>query len=83
MNYNPNCGRCGHLNMRGYCNLTACLYPKIKTESHPYIKLTNSYKIRNMTDRELSHFLFSIQCAPISRPKEWIEWLEKDMEGKL
>lgn len=24
---NPNCGRCGHLNSRGFCNMTACIFP--------------------------------------------------------
>lgn len=25
--FNPNCGRCGMLNSRGYCSLTACRFP--------------------------------------------------------
>lgn len=30
-NNNPNCGRCGHLNHMGFCNLTACLFPVTET----------------------------------------------------
>lgn len=25
--FNPNCGKCGMLNSRGFCSLTACRYP--------------------------------------------------------
>lgn len=35
-----NCERCGHLNMHGRCNMTACIYPVIETTTivSPQIK---------------------------------------------
>lgn len=39
---------------------------------------TNSDRIRSMSDEEFSHFLFGIQCAPASRPKEWLDWLKQE-----
>ena len=30
--YNPNCGRCGHLNGHGYCSMTACIYYTARDE---------------------------------------------------
>ena len=43
-------------------------------------KPTNADRIRNMSDEEFSHFLFGIQCAPASRPKEWLDWLKREAE---
>ena len=76
---NPNCGRCGHLNSRGFCNMTACIYP---CETRKPIKLgkefleevsklnyprsqTNADRIRAMTDEELAEWLERIRvlCA--------------------
>ena len=42
--------------------------------------LTNADRIRNMSDEEFSHFLFGIQCAPASKPKEWLDWLQQEAE---
>ena len=42
--------------------------------------LTNADRIRNMSDEEYSHFLFGIQCAPASKPKEWLDWLQQEAE---
>ena len=42
--------------------------------------LTNADRIRSMSDEEFSHFLFGIQCAPASRPKEWLDWLKQEAE---
>ena len=39
---------------------------------------TNANRIRSMSDEEFSHFLFGIQCAPASRPKEWLDWLKQE-----
>ena len=39
---------------------------------------TNADRIRSMNDEEFSHFLFGIQCAPASRPKEWLDWLKEE-----
>ena len=41
---------------------------------------TNADRIRSMSDEEFSHFLFGIQCAPASRPKEWLNWLKQEAE---
>lgn len=41
---------------------------------------TNADRIRSMNDEEFSHFLFGIQCAPASRPKEWLDWLKQEVE---
>ena len=42
--------------------------------------MTNAERIRSMSDEEFSHFLFGIQCAPASRPKEWLDWLKQEVE---
>lgn len=42
--------------------------------------LTNAERIRSMSDEEFSHFLFGIQCAPASKPKEWLDWLKQAAE---
>lgn len=41
---------------------------------------TNADRIRSMSDEEFSHFLFGIQCAPASRPKEWLDWLKQEAD---
>ena len=41
---------------------------------------TNADRIRSMNDEEFSHFLFGIQCAPASKPKEWLDWLRQKAE---
>lgn len=42
--------------------------------------MTNADRIRSMSDEDFSHFLFGIQCAPASRPKEWLDWLKQEAE---
>lgn len=41
---------------------------------------TNADRIRSMSDEEFSHFLFGIQCAPASKPKEWLDWLRQEAQ---
>ena len=43
--------------------------------------MANGDRIRSMSDEEFSHFLFGIQCAPASRPKEWLDWLKQEAEN--
>ena len=55
---NPNCGMCGNLNVRGFCNLTACSFPSNKTETIQLKKPTNADRIRSMTDEELANKMY-------------------------
>ena len=52
----------------------------VKPYTHDAWKKTNADRIRSMSDEELSHFLFGIQCAPASNPKEWLDWLIQKVE---
>lgn len=58
--YNPNCGKCGMLNSRGFCSLTACRYPANVIAVQParvsFIPKPTSWgdKIRAMSDEELA-----------------------------
>ena len=74
--FNPNCGRCGMLNSRGFCSLTACRYPSNVIVSEPKVirgmmvnpqiekPQTNADRIRAMTDEELAVFLCdNVDCA--------------------
>lgn len=55
---NPNCGRCGHLNGQGFCNMTACLYPVIREDSTFVVNpVTNYDRLVSMTPEELAEFL--------------------------
>jgi len=47
------------------------------------VEPTNADRIRSMSDEEFSHFLFGIQCAPASRPKEWLDWLKQEADDDL
>jgi len=72
--FNPNCGKCGMLNSRGFCSLTACRYPSnaIVVESkvirgmmvNPQIEKTqtNADRIRAMTDEELCEWIETHSC---------------------
>ena len=72
--YDPKFGYYG-CNLSGQeCKGYSMFEPKAKP------KPTNADRIRSMSDEEFSHFLFGIQCAPASRPKEWLDWLRKDVE---
>ena len=81
---NPNCGRCGHLNMRGYCNLTTCIFPMTKTEVLNIKKpLTNADRIRSMTDEELAEYFDGLchdlwQMFVKDPQKMWLEWLKEE-----
>ena len=44
------------------------------------VEPTNADRIRSMSDEEFSHFLFGIQCAPASKPKEWLDWLNREAD---
>lgn len=67
--FNPNCGKCGMLNSRGFCSLTACRYPSnvivVDTKVirgmmvNPQIEkpVSNGDKIRSMTDEELAELI--------------------------
>lgn len=61
---NPNCGRCGHLNNRGFCNMTACAYP-MQINSGTYIATpqTNYDRLISKTPEELS-VLLGESCPP-------------------
>ena len=79
---NPNCGRCGHLNMRGYCNLTACMFPMRKTEVLNIKKpMTNGDRIRSMSDEELADEYIRIysELPKYSDSWAWLrEWLKQE-----
>lgn len=78
---------CTNRNSFGYCKTTACINPKYSNIGTAQYGqgvqkriATNADRIRSMSDEELSHFLFGIQCAPASKPKEWIDWLRQKAE---
>ena len=68
--FNPNCGKCGMLNSRGFCSLTACRYPSnvIVVEPkvirgmmvNPQIEKaeTKADRIRAMSDEELAKTIY-------------------------
>ena len=90
---NPNCGACGHMNTRGFCNLTACIFP-CPTGMGGYINKpkTNADRIRSMTDEELADFLTGDFCdfcellcgAPVvcggQCREKCLEWLKKEVD---
>jgi len=67
--FNPNCGRCGMLNSRGFCSLTACRFPSNVIVVEPKVirgmmvnpqiekPQTNADRIRAMTDEKLAEFI--------------------------
>ena len=72
--YDPKFGYYG-CNLSGQeCKGYSMFEPKAKP------KPTNADRIRAMSDEEFSHFLFGIQCAPASKPKEWLDWLRQKAE---
>ena len=91
---NPNCGMCGHLNVRGFCNLTACPYPVTKTEVVNVKKPpTNADRIRAMSDEELSIWLAGkTDCAGCPKCGEecdawtcdeaWLNWLKEEQNNE-
>lgn len=88
---NPNCGICGHLNQRGYCNLTACIMPNIKTDSIRKVKQTNADKLRAMNDEKLADvftcidmFLCPVKGADCTKEPSCTDcfsrWLKQEAE---
>lgn len=73
--FNPNCGKCGMLNSRGFCSLTACRYPANVIAVQPtrvsFIPKPTSWgdKIRQMTDEELADEFLDLFSAFYS-----VEW---------
>ena len=66
-----NCRNCANVDNE-YC--FAC------DNGNQFKPMTNADRIRSMSDEEFSHFLFGIQCAPASKPKEWLDWLQQEAE---
>ena len=74
--FNPNCGKCGMLNSRGFCSLTACRYPSNVIVVEPKVirgmmvnpqiekPQTNADRIRAMSDEEI---------------EDWYWWMHKEM----
>lgn len=92
--FNPNCGKCGMLNSRGFCSLTACRYPSnaIVVESkvirgmmvNPQIEKTqtNADRIRSMTDEEMAEWVWGAETAGRAYgprdKKAWLDWLKEE-----
>lgn len=58
---NVNCGACGHLNSRGYCNLTACIFPySFGTGGYINKPMSNGDAIRSMNDYDLADWIAQI-----------------------
>lgn len=88
---NPNCGRCGHLNGQGFCNMTACLYPVTREDSTLVINpVTNYDRIISKTPEELAAVCADGCCRDIKCPDEfknedgldcrgcWLDWLKQE-----
>ncbi len=92
----PMCGRCGHLNPAGFCNMTACLYPNTVVGYIPTTPQTNADRIRAMSDEELAEQIAKCVEADFFRVNvigikpnskdDWLDWLNcgarMDEEGK-
>ena len=72
LSFNPNCGACGGLNSRGYCNYTACIFPVIKTTTITNQKpITNADRFRAMSDEELAELWWErVDCGECPVHKE-------------
>ena len=70
------CKTCTHKDLQSFSE--TCVECGIDMKN--YKPITNADRIRSMNDEEFSHFLFGIQCAPASRPKEWLDWLKQEAE---
>ena len=89
---NVNCGACGHLNSRGYCSLTACIFPcSFGTGGYISKPMTNSDKLRAMSDEELAEFLTTedmceLICAPAPPhcdgqcKQKMLDWLRQEAQ---
>lgn len=70
--FNPNCGKCGMLNSRGFCSLTACRYPSNVIVVEPKVirgmmvnpqiekPMSNGDTIRSMSDYDLADWIAEI-----------------------
>lgn len=95
--FNPNCGKCGMLNSRGFCSLTACRYPSnviaVQPVNVPFVPkpTTNADRIRSMTDEELAEEIVKCRNADIFQrdvlgswmysTDEWLDWLKKEVDN--
>lgn len=73
--FNPNCGKCGMLNSRGFCSLTACRYPSNAIVVEPKVirgmmvnpqiekPQTNYDRLVSKTPEELAEIMVS-DCPP-------------------
>lgn len=73
--FNPNCGKCGMLNSRGFCSLTACRYPSNTIVVEPKVirgmmvnpqiekPQTNADRFRSMSDAELAEWYGTHACC--------------------
>ena len=69
------------MNVRGFCNLTACPYPVTKTEVVNVKKtMTNADRIRSMTDEELAKELWAWNqtCCHKWKMEEVLTWLKQE-----
>lgn len=92
--FNPNCGACGGLNSRGFCNYTACIYPCIYPCSSGlggYINKpkTKANSVRSMSDEELAEWISTItECGrcPVGTPctgpcvDNLLAWLREEVQ---
>jgi len=70
--FNPNCGKCGMLNSRGFCSLTACRYPSNVIVAEPRVirgmmvnpqiekPMSNGDKIRSKSDYDLADWIAQV-----------------------
>lgn len=52
--FNPNCGKCGMLNSRGFCSLTACRYPSNVIVAEP--KVIRGMMVNPQIEKPMTHF---------------------------
>lgn len=94
--FNPNCGKCGMLNSRGFCSLTACRYPSnviaVQPVNVPFVPkpTTNADRIRAMTDEELAieetakggcpHDCETPDDMDTDCVRCWLDWLKQEVD---
>ena len=76
---NVNCGACGHLNSRGYCSLTACIFPcGFGTGGYINKTVTNADRIRSMTDKDLAEWIYTHRWNDFDG---LLDWLKEEAEA--
>lgn len=80
---NPNCGRCGHLNGQGFCNMTACPYPMIESSTLVVNPVTNYDRIVSKTPEELAEWIaggvLNLTGGSLEMATEaWADWLKQE-----